>query len=142
MRLDRQYEIVLDKVLAQHEAFAKKLNTDAQSNFSSGILLLVVFGVLFLAIIVAILVFVRRYILSPLDHAKAHCSQIAAGILDKPVPVNTGSKSEIQQLMTSMESMRTALTGIITRVRQATQAVSFASQEIASGNVDLNNCSE
>ncbi|WP_405422935.1 methyl-accepting chemotaxis protein [Pantoea stewartii] len=137
VRLDRQYEIVLDKVLAQHEAFAKKLNTDAQSNFSSGILLLVVFGVLFLAIIVAILVFVRRYILSPLDHAKAHCSQIAAGILDKPVPVNTGSKSEIQQLMTSMESMRTALTGIITRVRLATQAVSFASQEIASGNVDL-----
>ncbi|WP_458038888.1 methyl-accepting chemotaxis protein [Pantoea ananatis] len=137
VRLDRQYEIVLDQVLAQHEAYAKKLNTDAQGNFSSGITLLIVFGLLFLAIIIAILIFVRRYILSPLNNAKAHCSEIAAGVLDHPVPVKIGSKSEIQQLMSSMEQMRTSLTDIIIRVRHSTHAVSCASQEIASGNIDL-----
>lgn len=136
-RLDRQYEIELDQVLAQHEAYAKDLNQDAQSHFSFGIGLIIAFGLLFLVVIIAVLFFIKHYVLNPLNNAKAHCGQIAEGILNTPVPVKVGSRSEIQDLMTTMEQMRLSLTDIISRVRHSTQTVSHASQEIAAGNIDL-----
>ncbi|MDN8540289.1 methyl-accepting chemotaxis protein [Erwinia sp. BC051422] len=135
--LDHQYEVVLDKVLALHEQYAKRLNSDAQDHFTFGIGLIVAFGVLFLVVIAGVLMFLKRYVLSPLDSAKAHCSQIAQGILDTPVPVMASSRSEIQDLMGTMEQMRRSLTDIISQVRNSTQTVSHASQEIAAGNVDL-----
>ncbi|MGK9537206.1 methyl-accepting chemotaxis protein, partial [Salmonella enterica subsp. enterica] len=61
--LDRQYEIVLDKVLALHEKYAKNLNSEAQSNFNSGIGLTVAFCLLFLVVILAVLIFLKRYVL-------------------------------------------------------------------------------
>jgi methyl-accepting chemotaxis protein-3 (ribose and galactose sensor receptor) len=137
IRLDRQYEIVLDQVLAEHEAYAKKLNSDAQSHFSLGMSVIIFFGVLFLLVITAVLFFIKRYVLNPLDSAKTYCSKIAEGILDQPVPVTVGSKSEIQDLMATMEQMRQSLTDIIGQVRNSTLTVSHASKEIAAGNIDL-----
>ncbi|AWP32802.1 methyl-accepting chemotaxis protein [Pantoea eucalypti] len=137
VRLDRQYEIILDRVLAQHETYAKKLNSDAQSHFTAGITLLGLFGVLFFAIIIAIYIFMKRYVLSPLNDAQEHCKLIAAGVLDTTVPARSGSRSEIQLLMGSLEQMRSALTTIILQVRDSTRSVSTASQEIAAGNIDL-----
>ncbi|MBV4366660.1 methyl-accepting chemotaxis protein [Erwinia sp. BNK-24-b] len=135
--LDRQYEIVLDKVLALHEQYAKRLNSEAQEHFTFGIGLIIAFGVLFLVVIAGVLLFLKRYVLSPLDSAKTHCSQIAQGILDTPVPVQASSRSEIQDLMRTMEQMRRSLTDIISQVRNSTLTVAHASQEIAAGNVDL-----
>ncbi|MFV9669507.1 methyl-accepting chemotaxis protein [Pantoea sp. KXB25] len=137
VRLDRQYEIILDRVLAQHEAYARKLNSEAQSHFSTGVMLQVLSGVLFFAIIIAIYLFMKRYVLAPLNHAQAHCKLIAAGVLDSTVPVKAGSRSEIQLLMGSLEQMRSALTAIILQVRDSTHSVSTASQQIAAGNIDL-----
>lgn len=88
-------------------------------------------------VIIAVLFFIKHYVLIPLNNAKAHCGQIAEGILNTPVPVKLGSRSEIQDLMTTMEQMRLSLTDIISRVRHSTQTVSHASQEIAAGNIDL-----
>lgn len=136
-RLDRAYEIQLDQVLALHEQDAKRLNSEAQNNFTFGIGLIFAFGVLFLVVIAAVLVFMKRYVLKPLDSAKLHCSQISEGILHTPVPVKASSRSEIQDLMRTMEQMRCSLTAIISQVRSSTQTVSSASQEIAAGNVDL-----
>ncbi|WP_313651426.1 methyl-accepting chemotaxis protein [Pantoea sp.] len=137
VHLDRQYEIILDRVLAQHEAYARKLNSDAQSHFSTGVMLQALSGVLFFAIIIAIYLFMKRYVLAPLNDAQAHCKLIAAGVLDSTVPVKPGSRSEIQLLMGSLEQMRSALTAIIHQVRDSTRSVSTASQEIAAGNIDL-----
>ena len=41
-KLDRQYEIALDKVLALHETYAKQLNVTAQQNFNFSVLMLVI----------------------------------------------------------------------------------------------------
>ncbi len=136
-RLDRQYEIVLDRVLARHEAYAKALNSDAQNHFITGVCLLIVFGGLFLAVAIAILLFLKRYVLNPLGEAKNYCSQIAEGSLDKQVPTNISASSEIKELIGTMEQMRYSLAEIIARVRNATGMVSQASQEIAVGNSDL-----
>lgn len=137
IRLDRQYEIILDKVLAQHEAYAKKLNEDAQRHFSSGVIILILIGVLFGVVIVGISMLMRRFVLSPLFSAVKHCNFIAEGHLDTPVPVKRSSRSEIQSLMESLEGMRVSLTGIIMQVRDSAHSVSTASSEIAAGNIDL-----
>ena len=137
IKLDHQYEQVLDQVLAQHEAYAKALNQDAQSHFRFGIGLIVAFGVVFLLMIGAVLIFLRRFVLVPLDSAREHCAQIAQGMLATPVPVSASSRSEIQALMRTLEEMRCSLTNIISQVRNATHTVAGASQEIALGNVDL-----
>lgn len=135
--LDRQYEIILDKVLAQHEAYAKKLNEDAQRHFSSGVIILILIGILFGVVIVGISMLMRRFVLSPLFSAVKHCNAIAEGHLDTPVPVKHSSRSEIQSLMESLEGMRVSLTGIIMQVRDSAHSVSTASSEIAAGNIDL-----
>ncbi|MHA0968385.1 methyl-accepting chemotaxis protein [Enterobacter cloacae] len=136
-RLDRQYEIVLDQVLAVHQAYAKSLNEDASSNFVSGLAIIAAIALLFVLVIVAVSLLMKRLVLAPVNLAREHCSQIAAGELDIPVPVKGNSGNEIDHLMGSMEQMRQALLATIAQVRDASHTVTHAAQEIASGNIDL-----
>ncbi|MBU9846853.1 methyl-accepting chemotaxis protein [Rahnella ecdela] len=137
IKLDRQYEIVLDKVLALHEQYARNLNNDAQDNFKFGIGLTIGFGLLFLIIIIGVVILLKRFVLTPLLNSRDHCRQIAEGYLDTPVPVNARSRSEIEELMQSIEHMRQSLTRIIGQVRDTSHTVAHASQEISAGNIDL-----
>lgn len=137
IRLDRQYEIVLDKVLALHERYAGSLNADAQRHFNTGIGIIIAFCVLFLIVVVTVLVLLRRFVLAPLNDARDYCSQISQGILNNPLPLKQGARSEIQALMASMEQMRLSLTGIIRQVRDSTDTVTTASQAITAGSIDL-----
>ncbi|HFK5650594.1 TPA: methyl-accepting chemotaxis protein [Enterobacter cloacae] len=136
-RLDRQYEIVLDQVLAVHQAYAKNLNEDASSNFVSGLAIIAGIALLFVLVIVAVSLLMKRLVLAPVNLAREHCSQIAAGKLDISVPVKGNSGNEIDHLMGSMEQMRQALLTTIAQVRDASHTVTHAAQEIASGNIDL-----
>ncbi|EMB9072943.1 Tar ligand binding domain-containing protein [Enterobacter cloacae] len=136
-RLDRQYEIVLDQVLAVHQAYAKSLNEDASSNFVSGLAIIAAIALLFVLVIAAVSLLMKRLVLAPVNLAREHCSQIAAGKLDIPVPVKENSGNEIDHLMGSMEQMRQALLATIAQVRDASHTVTHAAQEIASGNIDL-----
>ena len=136
-RLDRQYEIVLDQVLAVHQAYAKSLNEDASSNFVSGLAIIAAIALLFMLVIAAVSLLMKRLVLAPVNLAREHCSQIAAGKLDIPVPVKENSGNEIDHLMGSMEQMRQALLATIAQVRDASHTVTHAAQEIASGNIDL-----
>ena len=136
-RLDRQYEIVLDQVLAVHQAYAKSLNEDASSNFVSGLAIIAAIALLFVLVIVAVSLLMKRLVLAPVNLAREHCSQIAAGKLDIPVPVKGNSGNEIDHLMGSMEQMRQALLATIAQVRDTSHTVTHAAQEIASGNIDL-----
>ena len=136
-RLDRQYEIVLDQVLAVHQAYAKSLNEDASSNFVSGLAIIAAIALLFVLVIAAVSLLMKRLVLAPVNLAREHCSQIAAGKLDIPVPVKGNSGNEIDHLMGSMEQMRQALLATIAQVRDASHTVTHAAQEIASGNIDL-----
>ena len=136
-RLDRQYEIVLDQVLAVHQAYAKNLNEDASSNFVSGLAIIAGIALLFVLVIVAVSLLMKRLVLAPVNLAREHCSQIAAGKLNIPVPVKGNSGNEIDHLMGSMEQMRQALLTTIAQVRDASHTVTHAAQEIASGNIDL-----
>ena len=136
-RLDRQYEIVLDQVLSVHQKYAKSLNEDASSSFVSGLAIVAAIASLFVVVIVAVSLLMKRFVFAPVNLAREHCSQIAAGKLDIPVPVKGGAGNEIDHLMGSMEQMRQALLATIAQVRDASHTVTHAAQEIASGNIDL-----
>jgi len=124
-------------VLALHEQYARNLNNDAQDNFKFGIGLTIGFGLLFLIIIIGVVILLKRFVLTPLLNSRDHCRQIAEGYLDTPVPVNARSRSEIEELMQSIEHMRQSLTRIIGQVRDTSHTVAHASQEISAGNIDL-----
>ena len=132
-RLDRQYEIVLDQVLSVHQKYAKQLNDDARSHLA----IIAAFAALFVVVIIGVSVLMKRFVFAPINLARAHCSQIAAGQLTEAVPQKAGSNNEIDLLMGSMEQMRLALLETISQVREACRTVNYASQEIASGNIDL-----
>ena len=141
-KLDRQYEIALDKVLALHETYAKALNADAQQNFNFSVIMLVLFAVIFVFIIGLIYFLLKKYLLDSLLAAKDLCSKIAQGQLQHSVPVSTTSRTEISAVMRSIEQMRLALIQIISQVRDSCHSVANASQEIAAGNIDLSSRTE
>ncbi|MDU4092132.1 MAG: methyl-accepting chemotaxis protein [Pantoea sp.] len=141
-KLDRQYEIALDKVLALHETYAKALNADAQQNFNFSVIMLVLFAVVFVFIISLIYFLLKKYLLDSLLAAKDLCSKIAQGQLQHSVPVSSTSRTEIAEVMRSIEQMRLALIQIISQVRDSCHSVANASQEIAAGNIDLSSRTE
>jgi methyl-accepting chemotaxis protein-3 (ribose and galactose sensor receptor) len=139
-RLDRQYEIALDKLLAFREQYARQLNKDAQSGFSSSLLWIAFFAVLFIAMLAVIFVFLKIRLLNELDGARKHCSEIASGQLHTPIAAK--SSDEVGEMMRSLETMRCSLAQIIGQVRESSQTVAHASEEIAAGNTDLSSRTE
>ncbi|MDV5355057.1 methyl-accepting chemotaxis protein [Enterobacter asburiae] len=134
-QLDRQFEITLDNLLAFREKYAQQLNNEAQSRFVNSTMTIGVFALLFTLIIVGIFILLRRRVLSPLDAARLHCQKMAAGELNLPVVSN--SKDEIGGMMSALEQMRLSLVQIISQVRNSSQSVAYAAEEIAAGNTDL-----
>ena len=134
-QLDRQYEIVLDQVLSVHQKYAKTLNEEASHNFVSGLVIIASIAVLFVVVIFAVSLLMKRVVFAPVNPAREHCRQIAAGKLDVPVPIKRDSGNEIDHLMSSMEQMRRAALHH-SQVRDASHTVTHAAQEIASGNID------
>ncbi|TNL08445.1 methyl-accepting chemotaxis protein [Kosakonia cowanii] len=134
-QLDRQFEITLDNLLAFREKYAQQLNNEAQSRFVNSMVTIGVFALLFTLIIVGIFILLRRRVLSPLDAARLHCQKMAAGELNLPVVSN--SKDEIGGMMSALEQMRLSLVQIISQVRNSSQSVAYAAEEIAAGNTDL-----
>lgn len=137
IRLDKQFETELHKILARHEAYAKELNETAHNDFRHGVIFLILIGGVFCFIIIVISFLIRRFVLTPLLSAVTHCNQIAEGHLDSVVTVKIGSRSEIHNLMNSLEYMRKSLVKIISQVNDSAGHVLTSSSEIASGNIDL-----
>ena len=136
-KLDRQYEIVLDQILAVHQSYAKALNDGAQNHFSFSVMIIIAFVIIFLVVGIAVHTLMKRFVFTPLNLAREHCNRIASGKLDITVPQSGSQQNEINQLMHSMELMRSGLLSTIFQVRDASHAVTNAAQEIASGNLDL-----
>jgi methyl-accepting chemotaxis protein len=72
----------------------------------------------------------------PIDQAEQMARAIAQGDLTAQ-HVNTAGNDEAARLLRSLVEMQGALAGLVGQVRQATDSLSTASAEIASGNQDL-----
>ncbi|MBB5391025.1 MULTISPECIES: methyl-accepting chemotaxis protein [unclassified Herbaspirillum] len=76
-----------------------------------------------------------RGIVHPLKQAVALSRRVAEGDLTAHIEIR--SRDEVGQLLGSLMEMNGRLRGIVTRVRQGTDAIATASGEIAEGNQDL-----
>ncbi|QHM72752.1 methyl-accepting chemotaxis protein [Mixta intestinalis] len=141
-KLDRQYEVALNNVLALHEGYARQLNATAQQDFSFSVMVLGIFVVIFGLIIGLIYYLLKKFLLDSLLAAKEQCSKIAEGQLQHAVAVSATSRTEIADLLRSIELMRLELIQIISQVRDSCHSVANASQEIAAGNIDLSSRTE
>ncbi|WP_435953881.1 methyl-accepting chemotaxis protein [Dryocola sp. BD626] len=138
--LDKQYEVALDKLLAFREQYAQQLNKGAQDSFSSSLVTIALFAVLFVAILAGIYILLKTRLLNELDSARRHCSEIAGGQLHTPIVAK--SNDEVGEMMRTLEKMRQSLAHIIGQVRESSQTVAYASEEIAAGNTDLSSRTE
>ncbi|MGK7245752.1 methyl-accepting chemotaxis protein [Buttiauxella agrestis] len=133
--LDKQFEVALDKLLSFREQYAQQLNKDAQSGFNQSLVSIAIFALIFAIILGTAFLLLKKRVLNELDKAKAHCTEIASGILHTPIVAN--AQDEIGAMMRELEQMRVSLASIIGQVRESSQTVAYASEEIAAGNTDL-----
>ncbi|WP_036250452.1 methyl-accepting chemotaxis protein [Massilia sp. BSC265] len=87
--------------------------------------------------------FLIRAIVHPLEEAIVFADRIADGELGHTMAaVADGDRTETGRLRRALESMRANLHGIVSAVRDGTDSIGIASQEIAAGNQDLSRRTE
>ncbi len=133
--LDKQFEVALDKLLSFRQQYAQQLNENAQSGFKQSLLSIAIFALIFAVILGAVYLLLKKRVLTELDKAKLHCTEIANGMLHTPIVAK--ANDEIGAMMRELEQMRVSLASIIGQVRESSQTVAYASEEIAAGNTDL-----
>ncbi len=88
-------------------------------------------------------VVIVRSLLDQLGGEPAQAKKVARAIAEGQLhlPVDT-SRAGPASMIQAMDTMRTALAGIVTKVRSGTETIAAASSEIATGNADLSNRTE
>lgn len=80
---------------------------------------------------------VARSIIRPLDEAIGFAARIATGDLAGELAVDPKDDTETGRLKRALGNMRASLHGIVTLVRASTETMAAASDQIATGNMDL-----
>jgi len=83
-----------------------------------------------------------RAIARPLAQAVQAAQHVAAGDLSQDIPTTSPARHETGQLLQALQQMNLRLRHIVGEVRQGTDAIALASQEISSGNRDLSQRTE
>ena len=92
-------------------------------------------SLLMTAIVAAIGIVLARRVARSLNEAATIARTVAEG--DLRGTIDAGGKDEIGQLMRALRDMRDGLVKIVGQVRQGTDTILSASEEIAQGNMDL-----
>ena len=93
-----------------------------------------------LGAVVALWVFFRRSVLSPIDAAARFAERIAQGDLTQHISAR--SNDEAGQLVTALGRMNAWLGEVVSQVRVSAQAVASASSQVAVGTTDLSQRTE
>ena len=80
---------------------------------------------------------VARSIIRPLDETIGFAARIATGDLAGELTVDPKDNTETGRLKRALGDMRASLHGIVTLVRASTETMATASDQIATGNMDL-----
>jgi methyl-accepting chemotaxis protein len=107
---------------------------ESSRNLMLGLALLMVLFVLVCAALLA------KSITEPLARAVQLARQVAEG--DLTAHISSDATDESGQLLSALGDMNGKLAGMVGAVRQSTDTITIASQEIAAGNADLSNRTE
>jgi methyl-accepting chemotaxis protein len=134
------YFIALDKMIAYQGGLMDKAGVAAEEESKSARMILNVLALIAAVLSVAVWVRVSRSISRPLIEAVDVAKRVAGGDLTTRVEVK--SKDETGQLMHALKAMNESLASIVGEVRQGTNTIVTASNEIANGNADLSSRTE
>ena len=130
----------ITELTKQKEQDAKKTDDDTNQLYYTSRLvmgILVVGGALSG---LALGLLITRSITRPLDQAVLVARTVAAGDLTSRIEVH--SQDETGQLLQALKNMNDSLVNIVGEVRQGTDTIATASNQIAAGNLDLSSRTE
>ncbi|WP_246791796.1 methyl-accepting chemotaxis protein [Burkholderia perseverans] len=134
------YFALVDKMV---DFQAGQMNNDVAEAAAEGRWAKLQMGVIALcAVLVSVLTgwFITRSITRPINGAVALAEAVASGDLTHRLDV-TG-RDEVSRLLAALRKMTEGLNTIVGSVRGGTHAITLASQEVASGNMDLSTRTE
>jgi methyl-accepting chemotaxis protein len=136
----RIYVETIEKV----SEFQEQLFDDAEASIDAIVVsatrILIGIGVVALAIGAACGWLLTRSITRPLADAVSLARQVASG--DLTADIQAKSRDEVGDLVLALKTMNDSLLKTVTEVRAGTETIVTASQEIASGNLDLSSRTE
>jgi methyl-accepting chemotaxis protein len=138
--MDRAPARLLDEAGKQIAEDAREVAAHARERGQQAVAISVALMLVLCAISVGLSIWLTRSIVRPIEQAVGVTEEIARGNL--AVVVQSRGQDELAQLMRSLDTMRSALDGVVSRVRQGSESVSTASAEIAQGNQDLSSRTE
>lgn len=134
------HRAAIDQVVAMATARASSDEAGAKGRIATATWQLMALLLVTLALGVAVGRVITQNISNALKAAVGIAQQVASGDLSNKIDVQ--SDDEIGQLMKSLKEMNDSLVNIVGQVRGGTIAIADASQQIASGNMDLSSRTE
>ncbi|TFI27492.1 MCP four helix bundle domain-containing protein, partial [Herbaspirillum sp. 3C11] len=123
-----------DKLVAANQEGADLADTTAEATYNSSRIMIVAMLAACIVLGMLMAVWVARIVSNPLRLAVNVAQRVADG--DLTADIRPSSKDETGQLMTSLKAMNDSLFKIVSQVRQGTDTIATASNEIAVGNLD------
>jgi methyl-accepting chemotaxis protein len=136
----RIYVATIEKLAAFQEQLFTNADTSIDAIVVSATRILIGLGIAALAIGAACGWLLTRSITRPLAHAVGLARQVASG--DLTADIRAESRDEVGDLVLALKTMNDNLLKTVTEVRAGTETIVTASQQIASGNLDLSSRTE
>jgi methyl-accepting chemotaxis protein len=133
--LNTQTLALINKLVEMQQANAKEVMDGSVKSDRSLMVMLFVLGGVAVALGVVCAAVITRSITAPLSGAVQVAQKVATGELTSQVVVE--GKDETSELLQALKDMNESLAKTVGDVRNGTELISTASQEIASGNADL-----
>jgi len=136
----RIYVATIEKLAAFQEQLFTDADTSIDAIVVSATRILIGLGITALAIGAACGWLLTRSITRPLANALGLARQVASG--DLTADIRAESRDEVGDLVLALKTMNDNLLKTVTEVRAGTETIVTASQQIASGNLDLSSRTE
>jgi methyl-accepting chemotaxis protein len=137
-----QYDLgqTLDKAVGELTKSAEESVRDSEAKVNKLMILFLLCTLAGAGFAIAIEIWLRRGIVTPLHQAVDLAKRIALGDLTAKIEVT--SSDETGQLMQALKEMNESLVKIVAEVRVDTETIATASNQIAAGNLDLSSRTE
>ena len=131
----KKYVQTVEAVVAFQEALFTAADQRIDALQASARDLLVALGIIALACGAVFAFLLTRSITRPLAHAVGLAQQVASG--DLTADIQAASNDEVGELLAALKRMNESLLQTVNQVRAGTETIVSASQQIATGNLDL-----
>ncbi len=132
------------KVAEQLLELQRQVSFDLYENQQASYASTQLFAVMMIVVGIAIAAFLgwllMSVIVNPLNRAVGYFNEIAKGNLNNHIIIE--HQDEIGEVLAALQAMQDHLRGLVTEIKFSVDSINTASQEIASGNIDLSQRTE